>query len=137
MACKVQIRLASPLCLLLEAMQHIDSILEFRHVQHSECSRGIANPDFPHPCTNTVHGFPIIRLTSALDLIELKSSRTACGLRKRAQIFECAISELDWLKAPPLNPAIHNFVYLVKAYLQKAPVLSRRTGAFVCVQIIL
>lgn len=49
MALKVQISFARFLRLLLETMQHVNCIIELRHIQHSECSRGIANPNFPHP----------------------------------------------------------------------------------------
>jgi predicted XRE-type DNA-binding protein len=49
MALKVQISFARFLRLLLETMQHVNCIIELRHIQHSECSGGIANPNFPHP----------------------------------------------------------------------------------------
>jgi hypothetical protein len=82
----------------LETVQHIDGVVELRHIQHSEYSGGIANPNFLHPSANRIHGFPVVRLTPMLDPVELISCLTAGRLRKRAQILQCTASELDGLE---------------------------------------
>ncbi len=79
-------------------MQHVNGIIELRHIQHSECSRGIANPNFPHPSANRIHGLPVVGLAPMLDLVELMSRLTPSRLWKRTQIVECAASELDRLE---------------------------------------
>jgi superfamily II DNA or RNA helicase len=33
-------------------VQYIDGVVELRHIQHSECSHGSANPNFPDPSAN-------------------------------------------------------------------------------------
>jgi hypothetical protein len=40
--------------LFLETVQHVDGVIEFRHMQYSECSRGISNPDFPDPSADRI-----------------------------------------------------------------------------------
>ena len=78
-------------------MQHIDRVVELRHIQHSECSRGIANPNFLYPSTHGSHGLPVIRFTAMLHLIELMPRLTSGCFRKSAQIVERSASKLDGL----------------------------------------
>src|SRR5258708_30015809 len=81
-----------------EAMQHVNGIIELRHIQHSECSRGIANPNFPHPSANRIHGLPVVRLAPTLDLVELISCLTPGRCRKCTQIVERTASEFNGLR---------------------------------------
>jgi hypothetical protein len=55
-------------------MQHVDRVVELRHLQNSECSGGIAN--FRHPSADGIHGLPVVRLAPMLDLVELMSRLT-------------------------------------------------------------
>jgi hypothetical protein len=61
-----------------------------------QCS--VANPHFPHPSADHIHGLSVIRLASMLHLIELVSCLTPGRFRKRAQIVECAASKLNGLE---------------------------------------
>ena len=79
-------------------MQYVNGIIELRHIQHSECSRGIANSNFPYPSANRIHGLPVVRLAPVLDLVKLMPCLTPSRLWKRTQIAECAASELDRLE---------------------------------------
>jgi hypothetical protein len=76
-------------------MQHVDGIIELRHIR--ALPRGISNPNFPHPSANRIHGFPVVRLAPVLDLVELMSRLVTGRLRKRTQIVECATSEFNGL----------------------------------------
>jgi hypothetical protein len=60
--------------------------------------RGIANPNFPHPSANRIHGLPVVGLAPMLDLVELMPRLTPSRLWKRTQTVECAASELDRLE---------------------------------------
>jgi len=80
---QVQICLAGFLRLFLETVQHVDGVIELRHVHYSEYSCGIANPDFPHAAADCIHGLTVIRFTSMLDLVELISRLTPSRFRKR------------------------------------------------------
>ena len=91
-------------------MQHINGVVELRHIQHSEYSSGIANSNFPHSSANRIHGFPVVRLAPTLDLVERISRLTAGRLRKRAQILQRAALELDGLDSIILRSTIQNFV---------------------------
>src|SRR5260221_1391161 len=63
-------------------MQHVNRIVELRHIQHPECSRGISNPNFPHPAADRIHGLPVVRLAPMLDSVELISRLTPGRCRK-------------------------------------------------------
>jgi hypothetical protein len=78
-------------------MQHVDGIIELRHLQHPERSCGISNPNFPHPSADRIHRFPVVRLAPMLDLDEPISRLAPGRRRKRAQIFKRIASELDGL----------------------------------------
>src|SRR4051794_16592295 len=80
---QVQIRLARFLRLFLETMQHVNSVIEPRHIQYSECPGGIANPNFLHPAANCIHVLPVVRLAPMLDLVELVPRLTPGSFRKR------------------------------------------------------
>jgi hypothetical protein len=73
-------------------MQHVNGIIELRHIQHSECSCGIAYPNFPHASANRIHGLPVVGLAPVLDLIKLMPCLTPSRLWERPQIVECAAS---------------------------------------------
>jgi hypothetical protein len=40
-------------------MQHVNGIIELRYIQHSECSCGIANPNFADASANRIHRLPV------------------------------------------------------------------------------
>jgi hypothetical protein len=82
-------------------MKYVNGITELRHIQHPERSRDIPNPNFPHPSADGIHGLLVVRLAPTLDLVELISRLAASRLRKRAQILQCATSELD---GPGIDP---------------------------------
>jgi hypothetical protein len=63
-------------------MQHVNGIIELRYIQHSECSCGIANPNFADASANRIHGLPVVRLAPTLDLVKLISRLTPSRLRK-------------------------------------------------------
>src|ERR1700716_2046085 len=56
----VQIRFARFLRLLLETMQARRPVVELRHIQNPERSGGIANPNFPQPSADGIHGLPVV-----------------------------------------------------------------------------
>jgi hypothetical protein len=93
--CEVQIGVARFLRLFPEAVQHVGSVVELRHVQHSECSRSVANPNFAYPSADRIHWLLVVWLAPTLDLVELISRLTPGRLRKRAQILKRTASELD------------------------------------------
>ncbi len=94
----MQIRFAGFLGLFLETVQHINGVVELRHIQHSECPRGISNSNFAYPSADGIHGLPVVWLAPMLHLIELMSCLTPCRFRKRTQVLQCAASELDGLR---------------------------------------
>src|SRR5215475_2356271 len=85
---EISIRLARFLRLLLETVKHINRIFEPGEVEHPERPSGVPDPDFFNSRANAVHGLPVIRLATALHLIELKSCRARGCLRQCAQVFE-------------------------------------------------
>ena len=76
-------------------MQHVNGVIELRQIQHPECCCGIANPDFPYPSADRIHGLPVVRFAPMLDLVELVSRFTTWRLWKRTQIVECAATEFN------------------------------------------
>jgi hypothetical protein len=81
-------------------MQHVDGIIELRHIQHPERSCGISKPNFPHPSADRIHRFPVVRLAPMLDLVELitASRRAASGnARKSSSALPRNSTGLDFI----------------------------------------
>jgi hypothetical protein len=106
-------------------VQHVDSVIELRHIQHSERSCGISNPNFPHPSADRIHGLPVVGLAPMLDLVELISRLAPGRLRKRAQILQCATSELDGLRIEPLD-WLYKILYIMASFARRYVSLAER-----------
>jgi hypothetical protein len=76
-------------------MQHVDRALKLRDIQDSERSRFIANSYLLYALADAGHRLPIVRLTPALNLIELKASLAPRRTGKLAKIVQRRASELD------------------------------------------
>ena len=94
-------------------MKHINRLSEFGGINAPERTRGI--PDAYFLCTLAYgsHGFPIVRLITALHPIELITRFAPCRRRKGPQVIERTASELDRLGAVH-NCTIQDFIYSSK-----------------------
>jgi hypothetical protein len=52
-------------------MQYVNGIAEANCIEHSKRSRRIANPDFADSYANVRYGFPVVRIATVLNLVEL------------------------------------------------------------------
>jgi len=84
---KVQISSGRLLRLLLEGMQHKNGILYLGDVKHSKRSGLVADADFAHPLSYTRHRFPITRLKTLLNLVQLNAGFLPGCLRKIPQLI--------------------------------------------------
>jgi hypothetical protein len=70
---------------LLECVQHIDSVVKFRYVEHSVFETGV-NPDLFYANTHGCHWLPIVRLKPLLDPAQLKPGNPAGVVRKPLEV---------------------------------------------------
>lgn len=78
-------------------MQDVDRVGQLRHVDHAEGAGVIPYPDLPDACTDGGHRLPVVRLLSALYLVDLEARILAGAVRERAQGIEGVAQELDRL----------------------------------------
>jgi hypothetical protein len=78
-------------------VQYVDRAFKLRDVQDPERSRFIAYPNLLHAVADAAHWFPVVGLTPALYLIELKSGLAPRRTRKLTKIVQCRASEFDRL----------------------------------------
>lgn len=70
----------------MEAVKDINGVRELRHIDDAERARCVPNANLLHPCPDTLHGFPVVRLQPMLHQVELVSSFAARRFRKSAQV---------------------------------------------------
>src|SRR5437867_6454 len=97
--CELQVAFRSPLRVLLECVEHVDSLVELCEVDdamlESRVHANLANAE-----TNRRHGLPVIRLKSTLNPPELKSSHLSRIGGEAAQIVSGGLEPDHGLLGP-------------------------------------
>ena len=92
-------------------MQHVDGRFNIGHLDHSERTVGLSNPDLPNTLFNGAHRPPIVRITTLLHLIELIPCLATSDSWKGSKIIQGACPELDGFGAFTHGLDLYNILY--------------------------
>ncbi len=106
-------------------MEHENRFWELRHVNHTKCTAPIANANFPDTGSHRSHRLPIVRVTAALEAVDLIPRRTSRREWKGPEIGQGAATEFHRLRTGDHSVYIYYFIYSGKWGIPLTPPAGR------------